>query len=147
LTFIKKYDILYIEEREEKPTKPKGICIMELGRYEKVRMPDGKLYGNLQARWFRKHNAFGVCTDKVDECGNPVWMYSNEVVTVEPKKSKFVPTKENCTVLVDVCDVTDKAYAYYTGFVSTKGKYHKEWIAKSICYVDENGKVFKPMWA
>ena len=120
---------------------------MELGKYERVRMPDGKLYGAISAHWSRKHNAFRVFTGEVDEYGLPIWMYGTEVVTVEPRKGRFIPTKENCTCPVDVCDATEKAYAYYTGFYSTKGVPHKEWIAKSICYVDENGNVFKPHWA
>ena len=120
---------------------------MELGKYERVRMPDGKLYDGLCARWFSKHNAFGVLVGD-DENGFPVYMYGTEVVTVEPKKrGKFVPTKENCTCLLDVCEATDKAYCYYTGFYSTKGKPHKAWIAKSICFVDENGEIYKPCWA
>lgn len=110
-------------------------------------MPDGKLYDATSAHWSRKHNAFRVCTDEVDEDGCPVYMYSTEVVTVEPRKGKFKPTKENCLCLVDVCDSTDKAYAYYTGFYSTKGKPHKAWVAKSVCYKDENGLVFAPAWA
>lgn len=118
---------------------------MELGRYEKVRMPDGKLYGANCAHWSRKHNAFRVLTD--DENGNEVFMYSTDVVTVEPRKGKFKPTKENCPCLVDVCDATDKAYAYYTGLYSTKGKPHKAWVAKSVCYVDDSGNVYKPIWA
>lgn len=118
---------------------------MELGKYERVRMPDGKLYDATSAHWSRKHNAFRVLTD--DENGNEVWLYGTEIVTVEPRKGKFVPTKENCTRLVDVCDQTEKAYGYYTGFYSTKGKPHKDWIAKSICYVDENGNVYAPVWA
>lgn len=117
---------------------------MELGRYERVRMPDGKLYDATAAYWSRKHNAFRVLTE--DENGSEVFMYSTEIVTVEPKKRKFVPSAENCTRKIDVCDSTEKAYAYYTGFYSTKGKPHKEWIARSVCYVNEHGEVFAPHW-
>lgn len=121
---------------------------MELGKYERVVMPNGKLYSGLCARWSRKHNAFRVYTGEVDECGEPVYMYGTEVVTVEPKKrGKFVPTKENCTCRLDVCEATEKAYCYYTGFYSTKGKPHKGWVAKSLCYVDDNGEIYKPNWA
>ena len=120
---------------------------MELDRNQKVRMPDGKLYGALQACWSRKHNAFRVDTGEVDASGCPVYMYSTDIVTVGRKSSKFVPTVENCTEFVDVCDSTEKAYAYYTGFYSTKGIPHKAWIAKSICYKDAEGNVYKPVWA
>ena len=120
---------------------------MELGRYEKVRMNDGKLYGWLQAKWSRKRNRFEVFTGEYDENGEAIHLYGTEIVTVKKKENKFVPDAENCPCRLDVCDATDKAYAYYTGFYSTKGKPHKEWIAKSICYVDENGEVYKPIWA
>lgn len=125
-----------------------GTMYPELEKYERVKMQDGKLYDGLCARWSRKHNAFRVLTNERDEDGNPVWLYGTEVVTVEPKKrGKFVPTKENCTCRLDVCEATEKAYCYYTGFYSTKGKPHKAWIAKSICFVDENGEIYKPCWA
>ena len=120
---------------------------MELGRYEKVRMNDGKLHGHLEVHWSRKRNRFEALTDEYDNEGNPIVLYGTEIVTVEQKKKKFVPTAENCTRRIDVCDVTDKAYAYYTGFYSTNGKPHKEWIAKSICYKNEKGEVFAPCWA
>lgn len=120
---------------------------MELGRYEKVRMNDGKLYGAMQARWSRKRNRWEVFTGEYDENGDAIHLYGTEIVTVEPRKKKFVPTAENCTRRIDVCDATDKAYAYYTGFISTKGVAHKEWIAKSICYKNEKGEVFAPRWA
>ena len=120
---------------------------MELGRYEKVRMNDGRLHGHLEVRWSRKRNRFEAHTGEYDNEGNPIVLYGTEIVTVEPKKKKFVPTAENCTRRIDVCDATDKAYAYYTGFISTKGVAHREWIAKSICYKNEKGEVFAPIWA
>lgn len=120
---------------------------MELGKHQKVRMNDGKLHGYLEVTWSRKRNRYEAHTGEYDADGNPIVLYGTEVVTVEPKKKKFVPTAENCTRLVDVCDATEKAYAYYTGFYSTKGKPHKNWIAKSVCYVNEKGEVFAPNWA
>ena len=122
---------------------------MELGRYEKVRMNDGKLHGRLEVVWSIKRNRFEAFTGERDNEGNPIVLYGTEIVTVEPKKkkSKFIPTAENCTRRIDVCDATEKAYAYYTGLYSTKGKPHKGWIAKSVCYKNENGEVFAPHWA
>ena len=120
---------------------------MELTKYQKVRMNDGKLHGYLEVSWSRKRNRFEAHTGEYDAEGNPIVLYGTDIVTVEPKKKKFVPTAENCTRLVDVCDATEKAYAYYTGFNSTKGKPHKNWIAKSICYVNEKGEVFAPSCA
>ena len=120
---------------------------MELGRCEKVLMNDGKLHGHLEVHWSRKRNRWEACTDEYDENGEPVMLYGAEIVTVEPKKKEFVPTAENCTRRIYVCDATEKAYAYYTGFYSTKGVPHKEWVAKSVCYKNENGEVFAPYWA
>lgn len=120
---------------------------MELTKYQKVRMNDGKLHGRLEVSWSRKRNRFEAHTGEYDAYGNPVVLYGTEIVTVEQKEKSFVPTAENCTRLVDVCDATEKAYAYYTGFYSTKGKPHKNWIAKSVCYVNEKGEVFAPNWA
>ena len=121
---------------------------MELGRYEKVRMNDGKLHGRLEVVWSIKRNRFEAFTGERDNEGNPIVLYGTEIVTVEPKKKKkkFIPTAENCTRRIDVCDGTEKAYAYYTGLYSTNGKPHKEWIAKSVCYKNENGEVFAPHW-
>lgn len=119
---------------------------MELGKYEKVLMNDGKLHGYLEVRWSRKRNRFEIFTGEYDDEGNAIMLYGTEIVTVEPKKQKFFPTAKNCTRKVDVCDVTEKAYGYYTGFYNTKGKPIKEWVAKSVCYVDENGDVFAPNW-
>ena len=120
---------------------------MELTKYQKVKMNDGKLHGYLEVRWSRKRSRFEALTGEYDAEGNPIVLYGTEIVTVEPKKKKFVPTATNCTRLIDVCDATEKAYAYYTGLYSTKGKPHKHWIAKSVCYVNEEGEVFAPSWA
>ena len=128
-------------------TKEREVNTMELGRYEKVRMNDGKLHGRLEVVWSTRRNRFEAHTGEYDSEGKPIVLYGTEIVTVEPKKKKFVPTAENCTRRIDVCDATEKAYAYYTGLYSTKGKPHKEWIAKSICYKNENGEVFAPHWA
>lgn len=62
---------------------------------------------------------------------------------------RFTPTKENCTVPIEIDHETEKAYAVCTG---TNGKitnthYFYKFIAKSICYVDEDGNVFAPIWA
>lgn len=62
---------------------------------------------------------------------------------------RFTPSRENCRVLIEVDHETDKAYAVCTG---TNGKvtnthYYYEFVAKSICYTDDQGRVFAPEWA
>lgn len=62
----------------------------------------------------------------------------------------FIPSKENCKVRVRVIKETEKAYGCDAGGVQSsvrgKGCCFVEWIAKSICYV-EDGKVYAPIWA
>lgn len=118
----------------------------ELGRYEKVRMNDGNLYGYLEVRWSEKNQRWQIPTDDYDENGNRIWLYGTEIVTVEPKKKKFIPTAQNCTILVDVCDVSEKAYCYETGFFKN-GKPMMAWVSKAICYEDSKGNVYMPVWA
>ena len=65
------------------------------------------------------------------------------------KKTKFIPSKENCPVKIFPCRSTEKAYKVVDGddgYGRSKTIYYK-WIAKSVCYVDENGNVFAPAWA
>jgi hypothetical protein len=51
---------------------------MTLGRYEKVRMNDGKLYGAMQAQWSRKRNRWEVFTGEYDENGEVIYEYENQ---------------------------------------------------------------------
>ena len=69
---------------------------MELTKYQKVRMNDGKLHGYLEVSWSRKRNRFEAHTGEYDAEGNPIVLYGTDIVTVEPKKKKFVPKKDLC---------------------------------------------------
>lgn len=64
-------------------------------------------------------------------------------------RKKFEPNKETCTVQIRVHHETEKAYAVYAGNNGriTRNREWYEFVAKSICYVDENGNVFAPSWA
>lgn len=55
--------------------------------------------------------------------------------------SKFNPTRENCIVRIVADHETEKTYAVCVG----KKNYY-EYIAKSICYV-EDGNIYAPVWA
>ena len=80
------YNVVTENERE--------VHTMELGRYEKVRMNDGKLHGHLEVHWSRKRNRFEAHTGEYDNDGNPIVLYGTEIVTVEPKKKKKKPKDE-----------------------------------------------------
>ena len=128
---------------------------MELKSNQYVVFSNGDKHGYLEARWSDKYGAFiNYLRDENNwpirdpETGKSVFLLSNDVREKAPRKrKKFVPSAANCPKELDVCDETEKAYAYYTGLYGLNGKPHKEWIAKSVCYVDENGKVFAPLWA
>lgn len=63
--------------------------------------------------------------------------------------AKFEPNKDNCTVQIKVHHETERAYAVWAGnaggYLRSRDIY--EFIGKSICYVDEDGRVFAPSWA
>lgn len=86
-----------------------------------------------------------------DENGMPIKIYSTEVID-KPKRNKkpFVPTLENCTVEIRPEFKTEKAYALFDGTDGHVGRHVKtyyKYVAKSVCYVDDNGKIFAPVWA
>ena len=79
-------------------------------------------------------------------------IYSTTVIDKpeRKKKSKFIPSKENCTVRIVPLFKTEKAYAIEDGSNGLTGKgckvfYH--YIAKSVCFVDEDGSIYCPVWA
>ena len=64
-------------------------------------------------------------------------------------KSKFMPTKNNCTVPINPEYETEKAYAIVIGESGlwTNPQTYYEYIPKSICYVDKEGQIYAPHWA
>jgi len=123
---------------------------MELTRNQLVVFSNGHKANNLEAVWDRKHEAFCIVTDDLDEEGNRIRLYSTTVIEKPVRKSrKFVPSKESCTVQIFPIGETDKAYQVPDGSNGKIGhcKVYYKWIAKSICWADENGNIFAPKWA
>ena len=63
--------------------------------------------------------------------------------------TKFRPSAESCTVKIKVHHETEKAYAVYAGHSGgyLYGRDLYEFVAKSICYIDDDGDVYAPSWA
>lgn len=116
---------------------------------EYVKFPNGDLmneYSSWSLNWDKKKQSFYRWNVDGRE-------YSNEIVIKEKKKraKKFVPSAKTCTVEIHPDYETEKAYAVFAGdngcVVKSNRKVYYSFVAKSICYVDENGKIFKPVWA
>lgn len=127
----------------------------KLNKNQKVFFEDGHSEGYLEARWSEKKQAFVSFVEVEDEDGyiETVQMFSNDVRTFEPKaKKKFIPNEKNCTVQIYPFSLkeTEKAYAINdgsNGLVGKRMKAYYKYIAKSVCYVDNNGNIFAPCWA
>ena len=136
----------------------------ELGKNQLVVFDDfGKVrkVDRLGVFWSEKHQAWCVLSDAVDAEGYPVTddngkrvvLYSNTIIEKPARKTNrkpFTPSKETCTVWIHPCGSTEKAYQIEDGWNGMWGKGRKEWykyIAKSVCYVDEEGRIFAPTWA
>ena len=127
---------------------------MELKANELVLFSNGEKAGLINGvMWSKKHQAFRFCSSDLDEDGNPVILYSTTIIQKPQRKSrsKFTPSKENCTVRIFPLAETSKAYQIEDGSNGKIGrsscKVYYKYIAKSICYTDENGNVFAPLWA
>ena len=125
--------------------------LKQLEKDEYVIFENGRKEGWLEARYSLKAQAF--YTTLKDENGECVRLYSNKVEkkVSRKKNNKFQVNKESCTVEIDPVYETEKAYALYDGTNGLVGKsnmkvYYK-FVAKSICFVDEDGKIFAPAWA
>lgn len=126
---------------------------MTLNKNQVVVFPNGIRKGYLEARWDDKYKAFYTFIDDEDAPRGNRRVYSTTIEEKPVRKSskKFVPSATACTVLLDVVGETEKAYMVCTGTNGciTRGnlKVFHEFVAKSICYVDENGNIFCPVWA
>ena len=127
---------------------------MELKPNEMVLFPNGVKADVINGvMWSDKHQAFMYFTGDSDEEGNPVIYYSTTIIQKPERKSrkKFTPSKESCTVQIRPLGETAKAYQIEDGSNGKIGrsscKVYYKYIAKSICYTDENGNVFAPLWA
>ena len=122
-----------------------------LNRNQYVLFSNGDKQGYLEARWSSRHNAFYTIAE--DEDGSHYRLYSTDVYEKPTrKKAAFVPTADNCPVRLDnITGETDKAYVVYIGdngcIVPANRKVFYGYVAKSVCYVDDKGVVFCPVWA
>ena len=125
---------------------------------QKVLFPGNRKCGIVEGvRWDDEKQAwFTLDIDedgeyKRDDEGRVIRVYSTTVIDKpERKKRNFTPSKENCTVRISPCGSTDKAYEIEDGWNGHWGRQSKcyyKYIAKSICYVDEEGRIFAPAWA
>ena len=117
---------------------------MELKKNQIVVFENGHKEGYLEARWSECNKAFYTFTEDGEK------IFSTTVENKpERKRAKFVPNAKNCTVLVNPVGETEKAYQVYNGSNNRVGrgfKHYYKYIAKSICYVDENGNIYAPSW-
>lgn len=124
--------------------------MIELKKNQLVLFENGYKAKNTEICWSNKHNAFCLVTDEEDENGNRIRFYSTTVIDKPTKeKCSFVPSKSNCSVLIHPDFETEKAYGFYAGDNGhTKHvKYYYDYISKSICFIDENGNIFAPVFA
>lgn len=123
---------------------------MELGMNQVVVFENGYKADRSEAVWDRKHQSFCIPTDEYDEEGRRIMLYSTNVIDKPVKgKRRFVPSSKNCNMQIYPVGETEKAYQITDGTNGKIGhsKEYYKYIAKSICWKDENGNVFAPMWA
>ena len=118
---------------------------MELNKNQVVVFKNGKKEGHLEARWSERAQAFYTFTDEGEK------IFSN-VIEEKPVRTskKFVPNAKNCQVKITPCGETEKSYQIYdggNGHVGRGCKSYYKYIAKSICFVDNDGNIFAQIWA
>ena len=119
---------------------------MKLKENEVVVFENGTVEGWLEARWSEKAQAFYTITEDRQR------LYSTNIQTKTPRgKRKFTPSAKACRVEVFPYRETEKAYVVEdggNGCVSRSNcRIYDKYIAKSICYVDAEGRIFAPIWA
>lgn len=123
-------------------------CDMSLERNEYVVFPNGERHGYLECRWSEKAQAFFTFDE---ETGEKIFSTKIEVKERKSKKAPFVPSPKTCTKPLfperetEKCYITTSAYGKLKGGAPSKTWYH--YTAKSICWVDENGNIYAPVWA
>lgn len=123
---------------------------MDLKAGQLVVFENGHKAGMAEVCWSNKRQAFALATGETDEEGRPVILYSNTVIEKQAKPiRKFIPTKQTCTKEIIPIGETEKAYQIEDG---TNGhtrhvKEYYKYIAKSVCFIDEQGRIFAPAWA
>lgn len=128
-----------------------------LGKDDYVLFENGKKERSTEVRYsFKKQAFYTELTDENgeivrDENGCPIRIFSNNIQKKgkKAKSGKFTPSAEKCTVQIFPDFETAKSYAVVVGTNGLVGnvKVYYSYIAKSICWKDENGKIFAPAWA
>ena len=125
---------------------------MELTKNQVVVFENGERQGYLEARWSERDQAFYTFIYDEDAPHGKRRIYSTTIEEKPARKSrKFVPSAATCTVRLNVDGETEKAYKVCVGTNGCVSKANMmvfyEYVAKSICYVDDEGNVFCPVWA
>lgn len=98
-----------------------------------------------------RDEAFYIFSDYEDEDGNPIKLFSNEVIC-KPKRKRTYKKQTDISNMkeIEVAYETNKAYAVCDGSNGcvSRGNYKTfyKYYAKSIC-VEKDGKVYAPIWA
>ena len=98
-----------------------------------------------------RDEAFYIFSDYTDEYGEPIKLFSNEVI-YKPKRKRTYKKQTDISKMkeIDVEYETEKAYAVCTGsngcVCPWNSKTFYKFYAKSIC-VEKDGKVYAPIWA
>lgn len=125
----------------------------ELKRNQVVVFPNGERHGYLEACWSNLYQAYVTFVDDDDDPRGYTELLSTTIEEKPIRKSnrKFVPNAKNCPVQIKPCGETEKAYIVCTGtngcVTRSNIRYYYEYVAKSVCYLDENGNVYCPVWA
>lgn len=120
---------------------------MQLLKNQLVRFKDGHSEGWLEARWSEKNQAFYSFTEDGEK------IFSTDIITKQaPKRKNPAATgnRNTCTVKITPCGETEKAYQLYDGSNGRIGRglrHYYKYVAKSICWTDENGNIYAPKWA
>lgn len=123
---------------------------MELKPNELAVFENGHKADASEARWNERRQAYYYASDECDETGKRIIYWTTKVIEKPKKKRrKFDSSEKTCTVEIYPVGETEKAYQVPDG-TNGKTRHVKEYykyIAKSICYVDENGRIYAPKWA
>lgn len=144
----------YIEEHEEInfviPWKTTGEETEQLSKNQLVLFDDGHKASFPEVFYSSKYKAFAYTDGSVDSTGKRIIHYSNTIIEKpERKKKAFIPSKKNCPIEIFPCGQTEKAYQLEDGSNGKIGhcKIYYKYIAKSVCYIDDSGRIFAPVFA